>query len=62
MPRYTAGRPLYVETPLWSDMEPRCSDLHVGGEKRVSTGLVDARENPIFRLDPPIGFGRDSEW
>jgi len=26
------------------------------------TGLLDADGTPLWRLPPPIGFGRDDEW
>jgi len=65
MPRYVtrATKPLYVETPLWDDQrDPLVPCLSVDGEKQVDTGLIDASGYPIFRLPPPIGFGRDEEW
>jgi hypothetical protein len=58
-----AAKPAFIETPLWDD---QCSsltpDLHVDGEKEVDTGLVSLSGDRIFRLAPPIGFGRDGEW
>lgn len=65
MTRYVtrAAKPLYVETPLWDDQ--RCSlkpDLDVDDAKEVDTGLVSAAGDPIYRLPPPIGFGRMDEW
>jgi hypothetical protein len=58
-----AAKPLYVETPLWDDQrESHRPDLSVDGEKSVDTGLVSALGEPIHRIAPPIGFGRDDEW
>lgn len=58
-----AEKPLYVETPLWADdkhgLRP---DLSVDAGKEVNTGLVDHRGRAIYRLPPPVGFGRDSDW
>jgi hypothetical protein len=61
---YHCGKPLYIETPLWwsrvgKAVEP---DLSVPGPKEVDTGLVTATGSPIYRTQPPIGFGRDSDW
>jgi hypothetical protein len=65
MSRYVirAHKPLYVETPLWDDQrEGMRPEITVDGEKEVDTGLVTARGEPIYRLPPPIGFGRHEEW
>jgi hypothetical protein len=70
MGRYVvAGKPLYIETPLWGDEEPHLPSLSVDDGKRTDTGLTDARGNPIYRLPDPVGFhlprskpnGRDRE-
>lgn len=58
-----ADRPLFVEMPLWEDDRHGLTpDLSVDGEKRVNTGLVSKRGEPIYRLPPPVGFGRDGDW
>lgn len=65
MSRYVtrANKPLYIETPLWDDQrESFRPDLTVDGEKEVDTGLVSASGESIYRLPPPVGFGRDDEW
>lgn len=66
MARYVtrAAKPLYVETPLWPDQvdKTHCPHLDVDGAKEVDTGLLSATGEPIYRLPPPIGFGRDEEW
>jgi len=64
MPRYItrAAKPLYVETPLWEDQREAFRPfLAVDDAKTVDTGLVDRFGQRIERLQPPIGFGRDSE-
>jgi hypothetical protein len=64
MTRYVtrASSPFYVETPLWPEQcHSLTPDLHVDGRKEVDTGLVSASGDKIFRLAPPIGFGRDGE-
>lgn len=38
------------------------TSLNVDDQKVTYTGLIDINENPICRLQPPIGFGRDEEW
>ena len=55
------GKPLYIETPLWDDNEPHRPSLSVDGEKEIDTGLIDAAGHSIYRLQEPIGFGRDNE-
>lgn len=66
MSRYAtrAGKPLYVETPLWEEDERNSlvPNIHVDGSKKVDTGLVSCRGEPIYRLAAPIGFGRENEW
>ena len=66
MPRYVvrprAAKPLYVETPLWDDAEPHRHMVDVDGPKEVDTGLVTASGEAIYRIAPPIGFGRMEEW
>lgn len=59
----------YVSRPRasWCEDEvsyenPFCPSLEVDGPGETDTGLVDASGNPIFRLQAPIGFGRDGEW
>lgn len=44
----------------WS--EPCRINPTVDGPKQVDTGLLDEKGNRIFRVQPPIGFGRDAEW
>ena len=56
-----AGKPLYIETPLWDDSQPPQLSFTVDDAKEVDTGLVDAKGNAIYRLQDPIGFGRDAE-
>jgi hypothetical protein len=36
--------------------DPMLPHISVDGEKQVDTGLVDAKGNPIVRLQGPIGF------
>jgi len=55
-----AAKPPYVETPLW-DGNPLTPSLTVDGSKEIDTGLVDASGYAIYRLQEPVGFGRDSE-
>jgi len=61
MSRYIvrAAKPLFVETPLWDDCEPMKPHLTVDGSKEIDTGIVTDKGDPIFRVQPPIGFGRD---
>ena len=60
--RYVAGKPLFVETPLWDDQrESLRADVHVDAEKCIDTGLVTASGQRIYRVNDPVGFGRDKE-
>lgn len=62
MSRYVSG-PAFIETPLFPEerygLKP---DVQVDGEKRVDTGLLTTTGDRIYRLPPPIGFGRDADW
>ena len=60
--RPRAGKPLFVETPLWDDAEPHRPSITVTDHLPVDTGLVNTRGEPIMRSPRPIGFGRDGEW
>lgn len=64
MPRYItrAAKPLYVETPLWGDVEPHRPSLSVDGHEPVFTGILDAKGEEIWRAPNPMGFARDKEW
>jgi hypothetical protein len=58
-----ATKPLFVETPLWDEQRSGLiPEITVSDRKEVSTGLVTVRGEPICRLAPPVGFGRDREW
>lgn len=61
MSRYfvRAGKPLYVETPLWEDVEPNRPSLAVPDHEPSFTGLLDAHGEPIFRGPNPMGFLAD---
>lgn len=37
-------------------------DLTVDGPMPINTGLIDLHGHSIYRLPPPIGFGRMEEW
>lgn len=64
MSRYvTRARPLSrVRADWYDDDSPFIPALEVEGPKEVDTGLVSAKGEPIFRVQPPIGFGRNEEW
>jgi hypothetical protein len=42
--------------------EPFRPHLEVRGPSHVDTGLVTEQGDPIYRTQPPVGFGRDDEW
>lgn len=46
----------------WDMGEPMREKPTVDGPKQVDTGLLTASGEPIYRIPPPVGFGRDREW
>jgi hypothetical protein len=58
MRRYAtrSGKPLYIETPLWGDVEPQRLTLTVDDSKAADTGLITPTGEPIMRLPEPMGF------
>lgn len=54
--RVTGGKPLYIETPLWDDVEPHRPSLTVDDSQAVDTGLIAPTGEPIMRLPEPMGF------
>lgn len=60
MSRYAtrSGKPLYIETPLWDDVEPQRLSLTVDEHRAVDTGLITPTGEPIMRLPEEIGFHR----
>lgn len=50
----------WIADDVW-DAPPR-NNLLVPMHDPINTGLLDADGNAIFRVQPPIGFGRDEEW
>lgn len=60
--RPRAGKPVYVETPLWDDVEPQRLQLSVDDHEPAFTGLLDDKGEEIWRAPNPMGFGRDGDW
>jgi hypothetical protein len=56
--RIHAGKPLYVETPLWDDNPAMKPSLTVDDHEAVDTGLIMPSGEPIMRLPEPMGFHR----
>jgi hypothetical protein len=54
--RPTAGKPLYIETPLWDDQEPHRPSLTVSDHEPSFTGLLDEHGDEIWRGPNDIGF------
>lgn len=55
--RPRADKPLYVETPLWSeDKESFRPNLDVPDHDATFTGLLDAAGEEIWRAPNPMGF------
>lgn len=46
----------------FDDDRPMIPNLEVDDAKEVNTGLVSAKGDPIYRVAPPVGFGRNDEW
>jgi hypothetical protein len=60
--RPTAGKPVYIETPLWGDVEPHRPHLSVDDHEPTFTGLLDTKGEEIWRAPNPMGFGHDGDW
>lgn len=41
---------------------PRPATMTVDDRVEVDTGLVSADGHRIYRVQAPVGFGRDEEW
>jgi len=52
----------YIEDDTYPAQTPMLPSLHVEGAAEVDTGLVWADGSTIYRVSPPIGFGRNDEW
>ena len=61
MTRYVTRARHFVEDHRFEEEYPGLPDIHVSGPRDVDTGLVTVRGDPIFRLQAPVGFGRDEE-
>ena len=61
MPRYVTRPKADADCDWWSagSVQPVPT---VGDSEATDTGLLDAQGNCIYRVNPPIGFGRDDEW
>lgn len=46
----------------WWSNGPLIHNVTVDERKEVDTGLVTDKGQKIYRVPPPIGFGRDEEW
>jgi hypothetical protein len=58
-----AGKPLYIETPLWHDApDALLPHIDVPEHESSFTGLLDDKGEEIWRAPRPVGFGRDKEW
>lgn len=63
MSRYVARpRSSRPRADWFDDDSPMIPSLSVDGPGDVDTGLVDLAGNEIWRVPPPIGFGRCEEW
>ena len=63
MSRYvTRIRPAHAFVESYPDDQALLPELSVDGPNEVNTGLVSETGEPIYRVPPPIGFGRDDEW
>lgn len=61
MSRYTVRQSGWIEDEHFTGDVPR-EPLSVDGPKEVDTGILTASGDRIYRIQPPIGFGRDDEW
>lgn len=60
-------RAAYTEKPdsdryrPWMNDGPMLPGVEVDGPAEFDTGLIDEHGNAIWRMQAPIGFGRDDE-
>lgn len=62
MTRYRTKASGWIEDEIYSDAESLCPSMEVDGPVEIDTGLVTATGEAIYRVPPPVGFGRDDEW
>jgi len=60
--RYITKSSGWVEDEVDYDTESFHPSLDVDGPVEIDTGLISANGDRIYRLPPPIGFGRNDEW
>lgn len=58
---YVLG-PVKADDDYWPDRYPVINSFEVDARKEFDTGLVTPNGQKIFRVQPPVGFGRDEEW
>lgn len=61
MSRYRVRSSGWIEDETFG-AEPSAPSVEVDGPCEINTGLVTASGEAIYRVAPPIGFGRDDEW
>lgn len=52
----------WVEDETFADAASFTPSLEVDGPAEIDTGLIDCDGYSIYRVQAPIGFGRDDEW
>ena len=62
MTRYITKSSGWVEDEVDYDTESFRPSLDVDGPAEIDTGLITATGERIYRMPPPVGFGRDDEW
>lgn len=62
MTRYQTRSVGWCEDDIDPDTRTFEPTLDVDDRKEVDTGLVTSVGDRIYRIPPPVGFGRDAEW
>lgn len=62
MPRYITKAVGWCEDDIDPDTQSFVPMLEVDGPAIADTGLITTDGDSIYRVQPPIGFGRNDEW
>lgn len=62
MSRYISKGGSVRSAPEGDYDDPLLPSLYVDEPSLTDTGLIDTDGYTIYRIPPPIGFGRDEEW
>lgn len=62
MPRHRTKSYGWIEDDVDSDTRTFEPSLEVDGPAEIDTGLITESGERIYRIPPPLGFGRGEDW